>query len=118
MLREIGKDLGHDVHWPPAREFRGTRAPTLGVALCVLLAVDGFDALRVASAQTAPNSNPTWKRGHGHRAREQASALMARRRSWVPDRRDMIWIDCNPPGRQMRHVHPLLGPVNTLAQPR
>jgi mRNA interferase MazF len=34
---------------------------------------------------------------------------MAGRRSWVPDRRDMIWIDCNPQaGREMRDVHPLL----------
>ena len=28
---------------------------------------------------------------------------MAARRSWCPDRRDMIWIDCNPQaGREMR----------------
>ena len=34
---------------------------------------------------------------------------MAGRRSWVPDRRDVIWIDCNPQaGREMRDVHPLL----------
>lgn len=34
---------------------------------------------------------------------------MARRVGWVPDRRDMIWIDCNPQaGREMRDVHPLL----------
>lgn len=34
---------------------------------------------------------------------------MAGRRSWAPDRRDMIWIDCNPQaGREMRDVHPLL----------
>ncbi|MEO5922985.1 MAG: type II toxin-antitoxin system PemK/MazF family toxin [Bryobacteraceae bacterium] len=34
---------------------------------------------------------------------------MAVRRTWVPDRRDMIWIDCNPQsGREMRDIHPLL----------
>ena len=28
---------------------------------------------------------------------------------WVPDRRDVIWIDCNPQaGREMRDVHPFL----------
>jgi len=31
------------------------------------------------------------------------------RPSWVPERRDIIWIDCNPQaGREMRDVHPLL----------
>jgi mRNA interferase MazF len=30
-------------------------------------------------------------------------------RSWVPGRRDMIWIDCNPQvGREMKDIHPLL----------
>ena len=34
---------------------------------------------------------------------------MAVRLNWVPDRRDMIWIDCNPQsGREMRDIHPLL----------
>ncbi len=33
---------------------------------------------------------------------------MAARRGWCPDRRDMIWIDCNPQaGREMRDLHPL-----------
>ncbi len=33
---------------------------------------------------------------------------MARSR-WIPARRDMIWIDCNPQaGREMKDVHPLL----------
>jgi mRNA interferase MazF len=28
---------------------------------------------------------------------------------WVPDRRDIIWINCNPQvGREMRDVHPFL----------
>ena len=30
-------------------------------------------------------------------------------KSWVPDRQDIIWIDCNPQmGREMRDFHPLL----------
>jgi mRNA interferase MazF len=29
-------------------------------------------------------------------------------RSWVPDRGDIIWIDCNPQvGREMRDMHPM-----------
>lgn len=31
------------------------------------------------------------------------------RGAWVPDRRQVIWIDCNPQaGREMRDVHPFL----------
>ena len=34
---------------------------------------------------------------------------MAARRLWAPDRRDMIWINCNPQaGREMRDIHPFL----------
>ena len=34
---------------------------------------------------------------------------MAARKSWCPDRRDMIWINCNPQaGREMKDVHPLV----------
>lgn len=34
---------------------------------------------------------------------------MASRSRWVPARRDMIWIDCNPQaGREMRDVHPMM----------
>ena len=34
---------------------------------------------------------------------------MAARKSWCPDRRDMIWINCNPQaGREMKDTHPLL----------
>ena len=34
---------------------------------------------------------------------------MAVRSDWAPERRDMIWIDCNPQsGREMKDVHPLL----------
>jgi mRNA interferase MazF len=29
--------------------------------------------------------------------------------AWVPDRQDVIWIDCNPQaGREMRDIHPFL----------
>lgn len=32
-----------------------------------------------------------------------------RTKNWVPDRQDVIWIDCNPQaGREMRDVHPFL----------
>ncbi len=28
---------------------------------------------------------------------------------WIPDRQDIVWIDCNPQvGREMRDVHPFL----------
>ncbi|MEO8224568.1 MAG: type II toxin-antitoxin system PemK/MazF family toxin [Gammaproteobacteria bacterium] len=34
---------------------------------------------------------------------------MAVRKRWCPDRRDMIWINCNPQtGREMKDVHPLV----------
>ncbi|WP_424191754.1 type II toxin-antitoxin system PemK/MazF family toxin [Ampullimonas aquatilis] len=34
---------------------------------------------------------------------------MAPRKLWVPERRDVIWIDCNPQvGREMKDLHPLL----------
>lgn len=34
---------------------------------------------------------------------------MARRPTWTPDRRDMIWIDCSrQAGREMRDNHPFL----------
>ena len=34
---------------------------------------------------------------------------MVARRAWSPERRDIVWIDCNPQvGREMRDVHPLL----------
>jgi mRNA interferase MazF len=32
-----------------------------------------------------------------------------KRKPWVPDRQNIIWIDCNPQvGREMRDVHPFL----------
>ncbi|MBV8665381.1 MAG: type II toxin-antitoxin system PemK/MazF family toxin [Burkholderiaceae bacterium] len=34
---------------------------------------------------------------------------MAARKNWAPDRRDVIWINCNPQtGREMKDIHPLL----------
>lgn len=42
-------------------------------------------------------------------------AASAKRRLWLPDRQDIIWIDCNPQvGREMRDVHPflVLSPAN------
>ena len=34
---------------------------------------------------------------------------MAKDPSWVPERQDVIWIDCNPQaGREMRDRHPML----------
>ena len=36
-------------------------------------------------------------------------AATAKRVRWVPDRRGIIWIDCNPQvGQEMRDVHPFL----------
>jgi mRNA interferase MazF len=35
--------------------------------------------------------------------------LPPKQRPWVPDRQDIIWIDCNPQaGREMRDIHPFL----------
>ncbi len=34
---------------------------------------------------------------------------VAAKPAWVPDRQDVIWIDCNPQaGREMRDLHPFL----------
>lgn len=34
---------------------------------------------------------------------------MAARKPWAPDRRDMIWINCNPQaGPEMKDMHPLM----------
>lgn len=39
----------------------------------------------------------------------QRRAPTAQRKRWVPDRQDIIWIDCNPQvGREMRDIHPFL----------
>lgn len=36
-------------------------------------------------------------------------AAPGRRKRWVPDRQDVVWIDCNlQVGREMRDVHPFL----------
>ncbi len=37
------------------------------------------------------------------------SAARKPTKTWVPERQDVIWIDCNPQtGREMRDVHPFL----------
>jgi mRNA interferase MazF len=34
---------------------------------------------------------------------------VAKRSAWVPDRQDIIWIDCNPQvGSEMRDTHPMV----------
>ncbi len=38
-----------------------------------------------------------------------AANLSTRRGPWVPQRQDIIWIDCTPQaGREMRDIHPFL----------
>jgi mRNA interferase MazF len=38
-----------------------------------------------------------------------AKPAAVKRKPWVPDRQEIIWIDCNPQaGREMRDVHPFL----------
>ena len=35
--------------------------------------------------------------------------VTVKRGFWVPDRKDLIWIDCNPQvGQEMRDIHPFL----------
>lgn len=39
----------------------------------------------------------------------EGPAATRARKPWAPDRRDIIWIDCNPQvGRELRDVHPFL----------
>ena len=38
-----------------------------------------------------------------------AASKAAARKAWVPERQDVIWIDCNPQaGGEMRDMHPML----------
>jgi len=38
-----------------------------------------------------------------------AKSKPVKRKPWVPDRQDVIWIDCNPQtGQEMRDIHPFL----------
>ena len=40
---------------------------------------------------------------------DKTAAPKRKAKSWVPDRQEIIWIDCNPQvGREMRDVHPFL----------
>jgi len=42
-------------------------------------------------------------------ASNKAAPLKRKPTSWVPERQEIIWIDCNPQvGREMRDVHPFL----------
>lgn len=42
-------------------------------------------------------------------ARSAARSSQSRRAAWVPQRQDVIWIDCNPQaGGEMRDRHPML----------
>jgi mRNA interferase MazF len=42
-------------------------------------------------------------------AQKSTGKKPASRKRWIPDRQDIIWIDCNPQaGREMRDVHPFL----------
>ena len=35
--------------------------------------------------------------------------VSVKRAAWIPDRKDIIWIDCNPQvGQEMRDIHPFL----------
>jgi mRNA interferase MazF len=35
--------------------------------------------------------------------------VVSKPRNWIPDRQDIIWIDCNPQvGKEMRDLHPFL----------
>lgn len=44
---------------------------------------------------------------------------MATLKSWVPDRRDIIWVDCNPQaGREMKDMHPMLVLSNRIFNER
>jgi len=36
-------------------------------------------------------------------------SVVRKKAGWVPDRQDIIWIDCNPQaGQEMRDIHPFL----------
>ena len=38
-----------------------------------------------------------------------ARPVAGKRKTWAPDRQEIIWIDCNPQvGREMRDIHPFL----------
>lgn len=40
---------------------------------------------------------------------KSAATASAREQSWVPDRQDVIWINCTPQaGTEMRDIHPFL----------
>lgn len=48
-------------------------------------------------------------RGAAQAPSKPASAKKAAPRPWVPERQDVIWIDCNPQaGGELRDLHPML----------
>ena len=55
-------------------------------------------------------SAPAAKRPGGARASSKpAASKAAASRAWVPERKEVIWIDCNPQaGGEMRDLHPML----------
>lgn len=69
-----------------------------------LLALASAHGLKlIEDAARAPGA---YYRGRAYR---QRGVLMAAPKTSCPDRRDMIWIDCNPQaGREMKDMHPLL----------
>ncbi len=59
---------------------------------------------------SAARTSPAAKRpaGTGLRAKSPASRP-ATRKAWVPERQDLIWIECNPQaGSEMRDLQPML----------
>ena len=55
-------------------------------------------------------AGPAAKRLGGARApAKPAASRTAASRAWVPERQEVIWIDCNPQaGGEMRDLHPML----------
>ncbi len=60
----------------------------------------------MSAAGTPPEAKPP--AGVGQRTKSTASRP-ATGKAWVPERQDLIWIDCNPQaGSEMRDLHPML----------
>ena len=62
-------------------------------------------AMRAATRTTATTPASPAKPAHS----AKSAKTPATSRTWVPERGDVIWIDCNPQvGREMRDMHPML----------